>query len=148
MGISPLPWLAQEMLSPSIQERVSFMQYDFFSPQPLRGVAAFYIRQCVHNWSGEDSIRIFGASMPGFEGSKPGTPLLINDTAMPEPGTLPVPEEGMLRQIDILVMIGLGTKQRIKAEFEVLLKQADPRHDVNNTFADGHWGVIEVHLQQ
>ncbi|RYP51840.1 hypothetical protein DL768_002916 [Monosporascus sp. mg162] len=138
----------KEMLSPSIQERVSFMQYDFFSPQPLRDVAAFFIRQCIHNWSDKDSIRIFKAFVPGLEGSKPGTPLLINDTVMPEPGTWPAHEERMLRQMDILMMIGLGAKQRTKAEFEALLKQADPRYEVKNVFADGHLGLIEVHLQQ
>ncbi|RYP70070.1 hypothetical protein DL771_005687 [Monosporascus sp. 5C6A] len=133
-------------LPPSIQDRVTYMQYDFFSPQPMRDVAAFFIRQCIHNWSDRNAIRIFQAFVPGLEGSKPGTPLLINDTIMPEPGAWPAHEERMLRQMDILMMIGLGAKQRTRAEFETLLKQADPRYEVKSVFADGALGLLGVCL--
>jgi hypothetical protein len=136
----------EKMLSPALQGRVSFMQYDFFSPQPLRDAAAFVMRQCTHNWCDHDVIRIFRAFVPGLEGSAPGTPLLINEAVVPEPGAWPAHEERLLRQMDILMMVGLGAKQRTKAEFEELLRQADPRYEVKSVYVDGALGLLEVHL--
>ncbi|ROT40785.1 O-methyltransferase [Sodiomyces alkalinus F11] len=136
----------QKMLPPALQGRIKYMQYDFFSPQPLRDVAAFIIRQCTHNWCDRDVVNIFRAFVPGLEGSKPGTPLLINEAVLPELGAWPAHEERLLRQMDILMLIGLGAKQRTRAEFEDLLKQADPRYEVKSVSVDGALGLLEVHL--
>ena len=129
------------------QGRITFMQYSFFEPQPQRNAAAFFIRQCTHNWCDRDVITIFKSFVPGLEGSKKGTPLLINETVMPEPGVRPAHEERALRQLDILMLVGLGAKQRTKAEFEALLKAADPRYEIVNVHADGPMGLLEVHLK-
>jgi len=129
-----------------LQDRIKFMQYSFFEPQPQREAAAFFIRQCTHNWCDRDVITIFKSFVPGLEGSKKGTPLLINETVMPEPGVRPAHEERALRQLDILMLVGLGAKQRTKAEFEVLLKDADPRYEIVSIHADGPMGLLEVHL--
>lgn len=139
--------LAQgKTLVESVEGRISFMQHDFFEPQPLRDVAAFFIRQCTHNWSDRDVVRIFKGFVPGLEGSAKGTPLLINDTVMPEPGSRPAHEERALRQLDMLMLVGFGAKQRTKAEFEALLKEADSRYEVVNVHAGGSMGLLEVHL--
>lgn len=66
----------------SDEARVQFMQYNFFEPQPLREVSAFFIRQCTHNWCDRDVVAILRGFVPGLDGSAPGTPLLINDTSM------------------------------------------------------------------
>ncbi|OTA89001.1 hypothetical protein M434DRAFT_115210 [Hypoxylon sp. CO27-5] len=128
--------------------RVTWMQYDFFQPQPLRDVAAFFIRQCTHNWCDRDVVKIFKSFVPGLEGSKPGTPLLINETILPEPGTKPLHEERAFRQMDMLMYVNLGAKQRTKNEFEALLKEADPRYEIHNVHAEGNMGLLEVHLRR
>ena len=131
-----------------VQDRVSFKQHNFFEPQPLKDAAAFLIRQCTHNWCDRDVVTMFKSIVPGLEDSKPGTPLLINDSVMPEPGSLPRHAERELRQIDIIMFVGFGAKQRTKAEFEALLKQADPRFEIRTVHADGPLGLLEVHLQR
>ncbi|KAI1413551.1 O-methyltransferase [Hypoxylon sp. FL1857] len=130
-----------------IEERVSWMQYNFFQPQPLCDVAAFFIRQCTHNWCDRDVVKILKSFVPGLEGSKPGTPLLINDTILPEPGTRPAHEERSLRQMDMLMFVNLGAKQRTTKELEALLKEADPRYEIHNVHAEGTMGLLEVHLR-
>lgn len=75
--------LSDDLTIPGSSEpRVVFMQHNFFEPQPLRDVAAFFIRQCTHNWCDRDVVTILRGFIPGLEGSAPGTPLLINDTSM------------------------------------------------------------------
>ncbi|KAI0478370.1 O-methyltransferase [Xylariaceae sp. FL0804] len=128
--------------------RVSWMQHDFFQPQPLRDVGAFFIRQCTHNWSNRDVVMILRAFVPGLEGSRSGTPLLINDTILPEPGTIPVHAERGLRQMDMLMFVCLGAKQRTRAEFEMLLKEADERYIIKGVHSEGTMGLLEVHLRK
>lgn len=131
-----------------LDDRISFMQYNFFEPQPLRDVAAFFIRQCTHNWCDRDVVTMFKGFVPGLEGSVAGTPLLINDIVMPEPGERPAHEERSLRQLDMLMLIGFGSKQRTRAEFETLLKEADSRYEIVSVQATGSMGLVEVHLRK
>lgn len=133
--------------SSDIAGRVSYMKHSFFEPQPLTDASAFFIRQCTHNWCDRDVVRMFKAIVPGLEASGPGTPFLINETIMPEPGTMGMSDERSLRQIDMLMMIALGGKQRTQREFEALLKEADPRFEVCSAHVEGSMGLLEVQLK-
>jgi len=136
------------LLGDDVRDRISFMQHNFFKPEPVKDAAVFLMRQCTHNWCDRDVVTMFKCIVPGLEGSKPETPFLINDIVMPEPGTWPHHAERGLRQIDMIMLVGFGAKQRTKAEFEALLKQADPRYTIRKVHADGPLGLIEVYLQR
>ncbi|KAK7734289.1 hypothetical protein SLS53_007939 [Cytospora paraplurivora] len=138
------------LLSDDVRDQVSFMQHSFFEPQQLRDVGAFLIRQCTHNWCDRDVVTMLKSIVPGLEGSKPGTPLLINDIVLPEhTGTLPPHAERELRQIDMIMLVSFGAKQRTRTEFETLLKEADPRFELHKVHADGsRLGLLEVYLKQ
>ncbi|KAI1407921.1 S-adenosyl-L-methionine-dependent methyltransferase [Hypoxylon sp. FL1857] len=136
------------LLPQDIQERVSFTKASFFEPQPYKGAAAYLIRQCTHNWADHDVITMLKAVVPGLEGSAPGTPLLINDIILPEDGTRPRHSEREMRQVDMIMLVGYGSKQRTKAEFEALLKAADPRYEIRNVHDSGALGLLEIYLQR
>lgn len=122
---------ARDSLTPDIQDRLTFQQHDFFSPQPVHDANAFLIRQCLHNYNDEDCIKILRAIVPALEKCNPGTPLLINEIILPEAGTVARCEEHSLRQLDLLMMVVLGSKQRSIRQFEDILQQADPRFKVS-----------------
>ncbi|KAI1389027.1 O-methyltransferase [Hypoxylon trugodes] len=130
-----------------VEGRISWMQHDFFEPQPLRGVSAFIIRQCLHNWCDRDVVKILEALVPALEKCDDGTPLLINETVLPQPGTIHAPEERGLRQMDMLMLVTLGSKQRTKEEYETLLKEADDRYEIYSLHSTGSMGLLEVHLK-
>ncbi|KAL7623512.1 hypothetical protein AAE478_007195 [Parahypoxylon ruwenzoriense] len=139
----------QKLLTDDVRDRVTFMQHSFFELQPLKDAGCFLIRQCTHNWCDRDVVTMFKGIVPGLEASKPGTPFLINDIIMPEPGTIPRHSERELRQIDMIMLIAFGAKQRTKAEFEALLKEADPRYVIRSVQGEGApLGLLEVHLEQ
>jgi hypothetical protein len=127
---------------------VSFSKANFFEPQPYKGAAAYLLRQCADNWADHDVVTMFKAVVPGLEGSAPDTPFLINDIVMPEPGTVPRLWEREMRQADMVMMVSFGAKQRTKAEFEALLKEADPRYEIRNVHDQGALGVLEVYLKR
>lgn len=129
-----------------LKGRISFMKHSFFDPQPIGNVGAFFIRQCTHNWCDRDVVTILKSFVPGLEKSAPGTPLLINDTVLPEPGSKSLNEERTLRQMDMLMFVVLGAKQRTTKEFQALLKKADPRYEIRQIHADGSMGLVEAYL--
>lgn len=126
--------------------RVTFMEHNFFDAQPPLNAGAYFIRQVLHNWSDHDCVRILKALVPALEQCRPRTPLLINETILPEDGSKTRYEEHSLRQVDMLVMVALGAKQRTQAEFQKLLHAADPRLEIVRVYGEGSMGLIEVQL--
>jgi hypothetical protein len=135
-------------LTDELRGRVTYLQHSFFEPQPCKDAAAFLIRQCTHNWADRDVVTIFKSFVPGLEHSSPDTPLLINDIIIPEPGTWPRHQERVVRQVDMVMLVNCGAKQRTKAEFESLLKEADPRYEIRNVYDNGPLGLLEVYLNR
>lgn len=138
----------RDSLSADLRGRVAYLQHSFFEPQPTKDAAAFLIRQCTHNWADHDVVTIFKSFVPGLESSSPDTPLLINDIIIPEPGTWPRHQERIVRQVDMVMLVNCGAKQRTRAEFEALLKAADPRYEIRNVFDNGPLGLLEVYLKR
>jgi len=136
----------QDSLTDELRDRVTYLQHSFFEPQPTKDAAAFLIRQCTHNWADNDVVTIFKSFVPGLESSSPDTPLLINDIIIPEPGIWPRHQERLVRQVDMVMLVNCGAKQRTKAEFETLLKAADSRYEIRNVYDNGPLGLLEVYL--
>ncbi|KAK7749941.1 hypothetical protein SLS53_000523 [Cytospora paraplurivora] len=85
--------------------RVRFMVHDFLTPQPVRAA-------------------ILRALIPVLE---PGAKIVINDSVMPGPGTLPWDREARLRgnYLNMLELQNAGDREI--AEWEKLFRQADGR---------------------
>jgi len=115
----------------NLNNRITLMHHSFFDPQPVSGASAYLIRNVTHNWSDEDCVRIFKALVPALEESHPGTPVLINDIVLPDLDEMPHFLEQRLRQVDIMMMVAFGGKQRTKSEFRAILEGADPRYRVS-----------------
>ena len=138
----------RDSLDEDLRSRVIYQQHSFFESQPTKDAAAFLIRQCTHNWADKDVVTIFKSFIPGLEKSSHKTPLLVNDIIIPEPGTWPRHQERVVRQVDMVMLVNCGAKQRTKAEFESLLKAADPRYEIRNAFDNGPLGLLEVYLRR
>lgn len=139
----------QRLLSDDVRDRITFTKANFFEPQQYTGAAAYLIRQCTHNWADHDVVTILRSVVPGLEGSAPGTPLLINDMILPEPGSgVSRIWERERRQADMIMLVCYGAKQRTVTEFNTLLKEADPRYEIRKVHneLDGALGLLEVYL--
>ncbi|KAL6710124.1 hypothetical protein ACN47E_009915 [Coniothyrium glycines] len=126
--------------------RVTFMPHDFFTTQPVSGAAAYLLRYITHNWSDGDCIRIFRALVPALEKSAPHTPLLINDVVLPALNETSRYHDNRMRQVDIMMMLVLGAKQRTEEQFTRLLQDADPRLKVKTIHGKGNMSLIEAFL--
>ena len=85
---------AQAKLSPNLADRVTFMEHDFFTNQPIKDAAVFFLRWILHDWSDKHAIRILRSLIPALE---TGTRLLVNECVLPEPGAVSFYREKALR---------------------------------------------------
>ena len=129
-----------------VQDRVSFMRYSFYEPQPVTDAGLFFLRQVIHNYPDAVCVQILKSFVPAMEQCLPNTSLLINDMLLPPPNTEPKVEEYHLRQIDIHMLNGYAAKQRTLKEFTQLLKAADQRFEVVKVHGKGVMGLLEVQL--
>ncbi|KAI9148768.1 O-methyltransferase sol2 [Paramyrothecium foliicola] len=131
---------------PQVQDRVSFMQYSFYEPQPITDAGLFFLRQVLHNYPDDVCVKIFKSFVPALERGGPDTSLLINDMLLPPLNSEPKVEEYHLRQLDIHMLNGYAAKQRTLKEFAGLLKEADARFEVIKVHGKGIMGLVEVQL--
>ena len=64
--------------------RIKFMEYDFFTPQPIKDADVYLYRWIFHNWPDDKCVDILRNAIPAM---KPGAKILINDGGLPEPGS-------------------------------------------------------------
>ena len=115
-----------------VKDRVSFMRYSFYEPQPVIDTGVYFLRQVIHNYPDDVCVRIFKSFVPAMKKCPANTSLLINDMLLPPSNTEPEVEEYHLRQIDIHMLNGYAAKQRTLKEFTQLLQAADQRFKVRN----------------
>lgn len=66
---------------PAAQSRVSFAEYDFFTPQPVHADIYIY-RHILHDWSDADAVSILSSLLPAL---RPGARVLLSEGILPTP---------------------------------------------------------------
>jgi hypothetical protein len=98
---------------PGIETQV----YDFFTPQPVRGARAYYMRHIMHDHQDEQAREILRNTAVAFDEK---SMLLIDDIVLPESG--PVPWRAMMA--DFNLMSALAGRQRSEREWYKLIEEA------------------------
>jgi hypothetical protein len=83
-------------LAPELAAKVEFMAHDFFTEQPVKDADAYYFRWIFHDWSDKYAIRILRSLIPAL---KVGARVLINDSVLPEPGSISSYRERKMRSV-------------------------------------------------
>ena len=118
-----------ESLLSSIANRLSYQHHDFFTPEPLKDVDVFLLRMVIHDWPTAEAQKIISNLV---ESMKPGGKLIIMDTVLPRPGSVPVVTEAYLRARDLSMMQVHNSRERELDEWVALLKGGDNRLRLQN----------------
>ncbi|KAJ0415149.1 S-adenosyl-L-methionine-dependent methyltransferase [Aspergillus carlsbadensis] len=92
---------------------VEAMGHDFFTPQPIKGAKAYYLRLVVHDWPDKQAKIILEHIRDAMT---PDSILLLNETLVPESG-VPLYDAEM----DMTMMVVFGSLNRTEAQFRELL---------------------------
>jgi len=87
---------ADTKIPEGLKERVTFMEHDMFTEQPVKGADVYLFRYVLHDWSDKYSIKAFKQLVPAI---KKGGKVVIQDHLLPEPGTLSLLQEMQLRLV-------------------------------------------------
>ena len=107
--------------------RVKLTTHDFFTPQP-EVAACYFMRHIMHAFSDKYCVQILQALVPAL---RKGSRVVINDGALPEPGTASYLEEKAMRTIDLIVQITVNAREREADDWTSLFAKADARYKVN-----------------
>ncbi|KAI0444742.1 S-adenosyl-L-methionine-dependent methyltransferase [Xylaria telfairii] len=106
-----------------LRERVQFMAHDLFTPQLYEGADVYFLRWVLHNWSDKYCNQILHALTPAL---KHGARVIIQETLMPQPGTVAMWKEKNLRATDLDMAAAFNSQERTVDEFKSLFVEADP----------------------
>jgi hypothetical protein len=154
--------VSQQQLSTAqaveVGNRVTFERYNYFTPQPIRDAAVYMFRNIFHNNNDESAIKLLQALIPALENRTDEPRILINDIIVPEqagrPGTeggnehVTMAEANTLRQMDLLMLLLFGGKERTEEHWKKLILQADLRLEIV-TMRYHHRGaaLVEIRLK-
>lgn len=135
-----------DTLPTDITSRLTFQGHDFTQPQPVHGADAYLLRMILHDWPDDKAATILKNIVAAMDPSK--SKLLIMDTVLPTPGSVPVSVERIVRVRDLTMMQAFNSKERDLDDWKDLLAAVDPRLQivrVNQPFGSA-MSILEVVL--
>jgi hypothetical protein len=110
----------------ALVDRVRLTTHDFFTPQ-TEVADVYFFRMIFHGFADKYCVRILRALIPAL---KKGARIVINDGALPEPGTAGYIEERTMRTMDLFMQVTVNAREREADDWTALFKEADGRYKV------------------
>lgn len=107
-----------------LRDRISFMAHDFRDRQPVKGADAYFICQCIVNWSDSDLVGIFRQLIPAL---KPGARVLVCDRKEQTLGKDAEVDVLEHRRVDMIVLANTNGRIRTVNEILKVFEMADSR---------------------
>ena len=121
---------AADSLPAQVLSRLTFQPHDFTQPQPVQGATVYLLRMILHDWPDEEAVKIIRPIVAAMK--QAGSRLLIMDSVLPKPGSVPVSVERLVRVRDLTMMQAFNSKERDLDDWKSLLAAADPRLQLVN----------------
>ncbi|KAB8801880.1 hypothetical protein FH972_026702 [Carpinus fangiana] len=137
---------AAESLPADISSRITFQGHNFTEPQPVHDADTYLLRMILHDWPDNDAVKILKNIVAAM---KPNSKLLIMDTVLPTPGSVPASVERIVRVRDLTMMQAFNSKERDLENWQELLATTDPRLQllsVNQPFGST-MSILEIALR-
>ncbi|RMJ18130.1 hypothetical protein CDV36_002235 [Fusarium kuroshium] len=130
-------------LPEDVKSRIEILDYDFFTPQPVKGADVYLLRTIIHDWPDADAVKILRGIV---EAMGPTSRLLIMDMVLPKPGSGSRTFEAALRQKDLTMIQAFNAKERETEEWTDLLAKVGLTIRAIERPAGSELSVIEATL--
>ncbi|KAE8343044.1 hypothetical protein BDV24DRAFT_129606 [Aspergillus arachidicola] len=98
-----------------LPDGIESMEYDFFTPQPVKGARAYFLRDVLHNWSDAKSTQILSRIVEAMDPEY--STLLIDDYVLPDTGA-----ELRAAEMDILMWLHTAGLERTVSQWKSLFR--------------------------
>ena len=112
-------------LPADVASRITFQGHNFTQPQPVQGADAYLLRMILHDWPDSEAAKILKSIVAAMDQTK--SRLLIMDTVLPTPGSVPVSIERIVRVRDLTMLQAFNSKERDLDDWKNLLAITDSR---------------------
>lgn len=116
---------AVESLPADLASRLTFQGHDFTHPQPVQGADVYLLRMILHDWPDVEAAKILRSIVAAMDKTK--SRLLIMDSVLPTPGSVPVSVERLVRVRDLTMLQAFNSKERDLDDWKETLAIANPR---------------------
>ncbi|KAJ5703181.1 hypothetical protein N7488_010729 [Penicillium malachiteum] len=129
-----------------LASRISYKACSFFDPQPVNDGDVYLLRMILHDWGFDDSVKIMSRL---FETLKPGARILIMDSVLPDPGSIPSSKELPLRMRDLTMLQVFNSQERDVEDWKKIFTRVDSRLTVKQIIqpAGSVMSIIELALE-
>ncbi|KAI0798392.1 S-adenosyl-L-methionine-dependent methyltransferase [Xylaria sp. FL0064] len=100
-------------------EGIETQSYDFFTPQPVKGARAYYLRNILHDWPDHKCIEILTNNKSAMTKE---SRILIDEMVLPERGA-----PWRATQLDLAMSTCFAAMERSRADWDSLLNRAGPK---------------------
>lgn len=114
----------------SSKSRISFMEHDMFTPQPVKGADIYFFRRVFMEWTDDKAVEILRNLTPGMTPGR--SRVVIADFYVPEPGTTPLWIERRFRNSEMLTLVLSNGGSRDKDAWFKLFERAGPGFEVRS----------------
>ncbi|KAF1952598.1 S-adenosyl-L-methionine-dependent methyltransferase [Byssothecium circinans] len=138
---------AADSLPSDILSRLKFQGHDFTNPQPVKGADIYLLRMILHDWPDTECVTILKKIVAAMDNSK--SRLLIMDTVLPKPGSMPVSVERVARARDLTMLQMGNSKERDLEDWNGLIRATDEGLELVNVVEPfgSTMAVLEVKLR-
>lgn len=128
-----------------VGSRLQFQEHDFFKPQPVTDGDIYLLRMIIHDWPDSEAVKILGHIQAGLK--KPGARVIIMDTILPDPGSIPVLQERQLRVRDLTMIQVFNAKERELEDWKQLTDKVGLEVQQSTQPSGSVMGVLTVGLK-
>jgi len=115
--LQDIPPVIDAIESAALPARIEAQEHDFFTPQPVRGAKAYYLRTVLHDWPDKQAHEILRHVREAMVGEE--SVLLVNETCLAEKGV------GLMEaELDMSMMVLFASLERTEAQWRELLEGA------------------------
>lgn len=134
-------------LPSDIASRITFQAHDFNQPQPVQGADVYLLRMILHDWPDVIATEILQNVVAAMD--EKHSRLLIMDTVLPTPGSVPISVERIIRVRDLTMLQAFNSKERELLDWKNLLSLVDPKLQIINVIQPfgSAMSVLEVMLR-
>ena len=152
--LQDLKGVIEEAEASGLDEKITVMEHDFFSEQPIEGMIsstvqiylltslgarAYYMHSCLHDWPEAKAHDILTSLKPGL--TKGYSKLLINENVIPDQGA-----HWLSTALDMVMMVNFSASERTEQNWRALLESAGFRIVKIWTYEPGTESLIEAEI--
>ena len=125
----------------NLPKEIEPLGHDFFTPQPVRGARAYFLRDVLHNWSDARCAQILTRIVEAMDAQY--STLLIDDYVLPCTGA-----ELRAAEMDILMWLHTSGMERTVSQWEKLLDSVGLEIEKIWSAETGYESILEVKKRQ